>query len=85
MWLIIVTAGTKRSPSAGIVLAHSLQRWIALYRRWVEVYLVLLLDDGGYCSVDTTHWHNVDLVPGRRRRRWNGIESTLGLCLSFAG
>ena len=26
-------------------------------------------DDGGYCSVDTTHWPGVDLVPGQRRKR----------------
>ena len=42
-------------------------------------------DDGGYCSVDMTHWPSLDLVPGRLRRRWTGIESALGLCLSFAG
>ena len=42
-------------------------------------------DDGGYCSVDTTHWPSVDLMPGRHRRQWTGIESALGLCLLFAG
>ena len=28
MWLLIVPAGTKRSPSAGTVLAHRVRRWI---------------------------------------------------------
>ena len=41
-------------------------------------------DDGGHRSVDTTHWPSVDLMPGRRRRRWTGNESALGLCLLFA-
>ena len=41
--------------------------------------------DGGYCSVDSMHWPSVDLVPGRRRRRWTGIESASGLFLLFAG
>ena len=31
------------------------------------------------------HWPGVDLVPGRRRRRWTSIESALGLFLLFAG
>ena len=58
----------------------------ALCRRWVDVYLVLCGDDdGGYCLVDTMLWPSLDLVPGRRRRRWTGIESALGLFLSFAG
>ena len=30
MWLMIVPAGTKRSPSAGTVLAHSLRRLIGV-------------------------------------------------------
>ena len=42
-------------------------------------------DDGGYCSVDSTHWPSVDLVPGQHRRRWTGIASALGLFHSFAG
>ena len=33
-------------------------------------------NDGGYHSVglNMTHWPSVDLVPGRRRRRWTSIE-----------
>ena len=30
MCLMIVAPGTKRSPSVGTVLAHSLRRWIAV-------------------------------------------------------
>ena len=30
MWLMIVPAGTKRSPCVGTVLAHSLRRWIGV-------------------------------------------------------
>ena len=30
MWLMIVPAGTKRSPGVGTVLAHSLRRWIGI-------------------------------------------------------
>ena len=30
MWLMIVLAGTKRAPSVGTVLAHSLRRWIGV-------------------------------------------------------
>ena len=61
----------------------------ALDRRCTGVGRTYILfccdDDGGFCSVDTTQWPSVDLVPGQRRRRWTGIESALGLCLSFAG
>ena len=35
----------------------------ALNRRWVEYILFCCDDDGGYCSVDSTHWPSVDLVP----------------------
>ena len=60
----------------------------ALDRRCTSVGWTYILfccdDDKGYCSVNTTHWPSVDLVPGWRRRRWTGIESALGLCLSFA-
>ena len=80
MWLMIVPAGTKRSPGVGTVLAHSLWRRIG----WTYI-LFCCDDDGSYCSVDSTHWSSVDLVPGRRRRRWIGIESALGLFLLFAG
>ena len=42
-------------------------------------------DDGGYCSVNTTHWTCDDFMLGRRRRLLTGIESALGLCLLFSG
>ena len=49
-------------------------------------YILFCCDvDGGYCSVDTTHWPSAALVPGRRRMRRTGIESALGLFLLFAG
>ena len=51
---------------------------------WTNV-LFCCDDDGGYCSVDSTHWPSVDLVQGRRWRRWTSIESALGLFLLFAG
>ena len=70
MRLMIVPAGTKCSSGVDTVLAHSLWRWIG-----VVPALGGRDDDGGYCSVDTTHWPSVDLVRGRRRRRWTGIES----------
>ena len=61
----------------------------ALNRRCTGVGWTYILfccdDDGGYCSVDTTHRPSVDLVSGQRHRRWTGIESALGLCLTFAG
>ena len=86
MWLMIVPAGTKRSTGLGTVLAHCLRRWIgvvpALGGR-ISCFVVMTM--GGYCSVDQTHWPSVDLLPGRRRRRWTGIESALGLFLLFAG
>ena len=42
MWLMIVPAGTKRSPSVGTVLAHSLRRWIGIVEttHWPSVDLV---------------------------------------------
>ena len=58
----------------------------ALDRRCTGVgwtYILFCCDDvGGCCSVDSTHWPSVDLVPGCR---WTGIESALGLFLLFAG
>ena len=76
MWLMFVPAGTKRSPSVGTVLAHSLRRWIGVVPALGgHNYILFCCDDDGYCSVDTKHWPSVDLVPGRRRRRWTGIES----------
>ena len=71
---MIFPADTKRSPSVGTVLAHSL-------RRWIGVVPVL----GGRISCFVVMTPSVDLVPGRRRGRWTGIESALGLCLPFAG
>ena len=59
----------------------------ALDRRCTGVgwtYILFCCDyDGSYCSVDSTHWPSVDLVPSRRRRWWTGIESALGLFLLF--
>ena len=61
----------------------------ALDRRCTGVGWTYILfccdDDGGLCSVDSTHWPSVDLVTDRRRGRWTGIESALGLFLLFAG
>ena len=85
MALMIVPAGTKCSPAVGTVLSHRLR----LDRRCTGVGWTYILfccdDDGCYCSVDSTHWPSVDLVPGRRRRRRTGIESASGLFLLFAG
>ena len=80
MWLMIVPAGTKRSPGAGKLLAHSLRRWISIVPALggrISCFVVMTI--GGYCSVDTAHWPSVDLVPSRRRMRWTGIESAIGL------
>ena len=67
---------TKRSPGVAIVLAHSLRHWMGV--GWTYI-LLCCDDDGGYSSVDSTHWPSVDLVTGQRRRRWTAIESALGL------
>ena len=71
MWFMIVPAGTKRLTSVGTVLAQSLRHWIGV--GWTYIFFCCD-DDGGYCSVDTTHWPSVDLVLGLRRRRWTGID-----------
>ena len=65
----ITPAGTKRSPRVGRVMAGV---------GWT--YILFCCDvEGGYCSVDTTHWPSVALVLGRRRMQRTGIESALAL------
>ena len=83
---MIVQAGSKCSPDVGTVLAHSLRRWIgvvpALGGR-ISCFVVMTI---GAIAQWTPRIGrpSVDSMPGWRRRRWNGIESAMGLFLLFA-
>ena len=70
-------AGMKRSPGVGTVLVHSLRRRngvVPALGGLISCFVVMTMGD---IAQWTEHWPGVDLVPGRRRRRWTGIESAV--------